>query len=114
MADYRGWSMASRDDINTPMVAVVGFLGAIIVFAVIVLLIVVYYNAEGRQRAEKELAVPPAEIRRLVAQQEGQLADYRLLDSEKKIVAIPISRAMKLVVDELADSSAKAAEARSK
>jgi len=105
--------MASHDDINTPMVAVVGFLGAIVVFAVIVLLIVVYYNAEGRQRAEKDLTIPPAEIRRLVAQQEGQLADYRLLDSEKKIVAIPISRAMKLVVDELADSSAKAVKANS-
>ncbi len=106
--------MASHDDINTPMVAVVGFLGAIIVFAVIVLLIVVYYNAEGRQRAEKELAVPPAEIRRLVAQQEGQLADYRLLDAEKKIVAIPISRAMALVASELADSSVKAEKEKSK
>lgn len=105
--------MASHEDINTPMVAVVGFLGAIVVFAVIVMLIVVYYNEEGRQRAEKDLSVPPAEIRRLVAQQEGQLADYRLLDSEKKIVAIPISRAMKLVVDELAASTAKAARAKS-
>lgn len=102
--------MASHEDINTPMVAVVGFLGAIIVFAVIVLLIVVYYNAEGRQRAEKDLAIPPAEIRRLVAQQEGQLADYRLLDSEKKIVAIPIARAMKLVVDELAAKAAQQPE----
>lgn len=103
-------TLASHEDINTPMVAVVGFLGAIIVFAVIVLLIVVYYNAEGRQRAEKDLAVPPAEMRRLVAQQEGQLADYRLLDAEKKIVAIPIARAMKLVVDELAAKAAQQPE----
>ncbi len=103
-------TLASHEDINTPMVAVVGFLGAIIVFAVIVLLIVVYYNAEGRQRAEKDLAVPPAEMRRLVAQQEGQLADYRLLDAEKKIVAIPIGRAMKLVVDELAAKAAQQPE----
>lgn len=102
--------MADRDDVNTPVIAVVGFLGAIAIFAIIVLLIVVYYHAENRQRMEKDVAVAPAEIRRLVAQQEGQLADYKLLDPDKNVVAIPITRAMELTVKEL-NASRQAATA---
>ena len=93
--------MGSRDGINTPLVAVVGFLGSVIVFGIIVLLIVVYYNSEEGERARKGYNVPPSEYRKLVSDQDGQLADYRLLDPEKKIVAIPIKRAMEQVVERL-------------
>lgn len=93
--------MGSRDGVNTPMVAVVGFLGSVITFGIIVLLIVVYYNSEEGERARKGYGTPPSDYRKLVSNQDGQLADYRLLDSENKIVAIPIKRAMAQVVDRL-------------
>jgi hypothetical protein len=98
--------MATRDGINTPAVAIVGFLGSLIVFIIIVLLIVVYYGAEERQRAAKDFTGPPAEIRRLVSNQEGQLADYRMLDAQRQVVAIPVRRAMEAVVAELAKDPA--------
>jgi hypothetical protein len=93
--------MAAQDDLNTPVVAVVGLIGAIGVFAVILLLMIVFRRVESRQRAEKEFSRADAEVRQLVANQEGRLADYGWVDKKKGIARIPITRAMELVVAEL-------------
>ena len=93
--------MATRDDLNTPVIAVVGLIGAICVFAVIVLLMVVFRRVESQQREEKEFGQSGAELRELAADQEGRLADYGWVDKNKGIARIPITRAMELVVAEL-------------
>jgi hypothetical protein len=98
----------SRNDVNTPVVALVGFLGSILVFAVIIGLLVLFYNVETQQAAEKDLNIVPAEISTLVNGQKAKLTEYRWVDQEKKITAIPISRAMELVASELAANPAAA------
>lgn len=89
---------STPDDVNAPKIAVVGFLGVVILFAIIVLLVVVFYNAQTQEEFVKDVSEPQVEFDQLAAQQRGNLTDYRLLDKEKGVYAIPISRAMEIVV----------------
>jgi hypothetical protein len=90
--------MATRDDVNTPVIAVVGLISALVFFASILLLQVMFYRIEARQRYEKDISQPPAELTALVQRQQARLAEYRWVDEKKRIAAIPIERAMELVV----------------
>jgi hypothetical protein len=100
--------MATGDDVNTPVIALVGFISAILFFAIIVLLEVVFYWAEGEQHA-KDLNQPPQELATLVHNQQARLAEYRWVDQKKGVVAIPIDRAMELVVADLSAATKPAA-----
>ena len=93
--------MNGRDDVNTLTVAIVGIVGAIMVFVVIVALQVWFYNLQEVETYKKVVSVPPQEYSSLVAEQEAQLNSYRWIDREKGVVAIPIERAAELVVHEL-------------
>ncbi len=105
--------MTTHDELNTPAIAVVGFLGAILVFATIVLLLIVFYREEAQQHDDKDLSRPPSEVTDLVFRQQSLLVGRsRWMDQEKGIVGIPIDRAMKLVVDEISrDPEADSPEA---
>ena len=93
------------DDLNTPKIAVVGFIGAIVVFALIILMQVMFYWTEARQHVVKDIDQPYMEYANLTADQQARLAKYQWMDEKQKIVAIPIRRAMELVVDELSRES---------
>lgn len=67
-------------------------------FASIILLQVMFYRIEAQQRYEKDISQPPAELTALVQRQQARLAEYRWVDEKKGIAAIPIDRAMELVV----------------
>ena len=97
--------MATRDDVNTPAIALVGLISALLLFAIIILLQVVFYRLEAQQRYEKDVSQPPAELSNLVHNQQARLAEYRWVDEKKKIVAIPIQRAMELVLADLSISA---------
>ncbi len=43
----------SHDDIDVPLVALVGFVGALVVFVIVVLLVAMYYNELEHQTAQK-------------------------------------------------------------
>ncbi len=90
----------TRDDVNAPLLALIGFLSAIVVFAIIVLLTVIYYAAEARQEYAKNISQPYTEVENLLSSQQAKLIEYRWVDRENDVVAIPIDRAMKLVVAE--------------
>jgi hypothetical protein len=93
--------MANYDDLSTPKIAAVGFIGAIAVFALIILLQAVFYWTEAQQRIEKDINQPALEFANLTADQQAKLASYRWVDQEQKIVSIPINRAMELVLARL-------------
>jgi len=92
--------VAQYDDVRTSTVALVGFLGAIILVGIVFLLQVVYYRAAAAQYREKELDQPVVELVRVTADQQAALTQYRWVDQAKGVVAIPIERAMELVVRE--------------
>ena len=93
--------MATRDDVNTPAIAMVGLISALLFFASIILLEVMFYRMEAQQRYEKDVSQPFTELTNLVERQQAKLADYRWVDEKKGVVAIPIDRAMELVVADL-------------
>ncbi len=97
---------STADDVQTSTVAVVAFLGAILTFAAILLLTVVYYRIEARQEYVKNVSQPYLEVENLVAGQQAKLVEYRWVDRERQIVAVPIDRAMDLVVKELSGRAA--------
>lgn len=81
------------------LVAVVGVVSAVLLVAVILVLQALYYRAAGKEDLVKAVMVPP-EAKAVLAEQLGQLEGYRVVDSQKRIVAIPIGRAIDLVVAE--------------
>jgi hypothetical protein len=93
--------MAPRDDVNTPAIAMVGLISALVFFASIILLEVMFYDMEAQQRYEKDVSQPFLELTTLVERQQAKLAEYRWVDEKKGVVAIPIDRAMELVVADL-------------
>ncbi len=94
--------MAGQDELNTSAVALVGFVGAIVLFAVIVVLMVVFHQVEARQEYAKDTSQAYAQVSRLAADQQGRLAGYGWVDEEDGVARIPIDRAMDLLVAELA------------
>jgi hypothetical protein len=101
--------MAPRDDVNTPVIALVGFISALLFFAIIILLEVMFYRIESQQHYEKDINQPPQELTALVQREQARLAEYRWVDEKKGVVAVPIDRAMELVLADLS-SGAKPAE----
>lgn len=106
--------MPAYEDVRTSTLALVGLLGAILTFAVVVLVMVVYYRVSARERYEKQISQAPAELSNLVANQQARLAEYRWVDQQKGVVTIPIDRAMQLVVSELSSHAAQKAPHRPK
>jgi len=81
------------------LVALVGVVSAVVLVAVILVLQAIYYRAEQKENLAKAVMVPP-EAQAVRAEQLGQLQGYRVVDPQQGIVAIPIDRAMELVLQE--------------
>lgn len=94
--------MTERDDIRTPTLALVGVIGAVVIFAIILLLQVIYFRTTAAQRAA-DLDRPYAELENLTASQQEKLASYRWIDRQKNVAGVPIARAMELTVQDIAD-----------
>jgi hypothetical protein len=92
------------EDVKTSTIALAGLIGAIVTFALILLLMVIYYRVDKQQTQIKQINEPPAEWTNLKTAQEGKLASYRWVDQKRQIVAIPIDLAMQLVTAEVAAS----------
>ncbi len=89
-----------RGEPNTATILVVGLVGFILVFVIVVGLQAMYYHAEDEQNATKVISQAPEELSRLRAEQQELLNTYRWIDPKSGIVGIPIDRAMELVVRE--------------
>ncbi len=87
----------ATDEINTPMLAIVGVAGAVLVFVIIVALMVWFYNLQEVETYKKDLSQSPEEITNLLSQQQGQLYGYRV-DQASGVAQLDIEHAMELVV----------------
>jgi len=99
--------MQRYNDLNVTAIAVATFIGAALTFAAIIGLQVLYYAVANRQHEEKVIAVPTFESDSAIAEQEVRLTRYGWIDREKDQVAVPIERAMELVVRELSSVESK-------
>ncbi len=102
--------MPGYEDVKTSAVALVGVLAAVLLLAIIILLQVVYYWTAARQVQRKEIDAPQLALREVVAAQQAKLAEYHWVDQKQGIVALPIDRAMDLVVRDLAAAEGRHAK----
>ena len=86
---------------NTRSIVLATLLGAILTAVIILALVVVFRWYQERLETSIRISDRPAELDELLEGQNQWLTDYRLMDPEKRIVAIPVERAMGLVVAEL-------------
>jgi hypothetical protein len=103
--------MAENEDLNTSKIALVGFLGTMILFVLITFLIALFYRAEAHEQQAKVIDQPAVEFDKLAVGEQQQLASFRWMDQEKQLVSIPIDQAMGLTLEELGkpDSASAAA-----
>jgi len=95
--------MAFNDGVKAAPIAYIGAVSVIVTFIIVLLLQVVYFGQqEGRLAADQAAQRPPAELADLTARQLTQLTKREVVDRERGVVTIGISRAMELVVKELA------------
>jgi FlaG/FlaF family flagellin (archaellin) len=90
------------DDPNVPASAVVGIIGAILLFAIIVALQALFYSFEERELQRKVYGQPYEGLQQLDADQVEQLNSYGWISEPDGVAHIPIERAMELTVEELA------------
>ncbi len=99
--------MQRYNDLNIAAIAIATFVGAVLTFAAILGLQVLYYAVANRQHEQKVIAAPTFESDSVIAEQEVKLTRYGWIDREKNQVAIPIERAMEVVVQELSSVESK-------
>jgi len=98
------------EDVNTPMIALVGILGAILLFVVTIGIEAWIRSHQEEENYRKVISPPNEELSQLQAKQLESINGYRMVDTQKNIVAIPIDRAMELVVEDLATTGTRAQE----
>jgi hypothetical protein len=79
----------------------IGLLSVVLTVDVVMGLQALYYWQLDRAETASDLFPASAKLEKELSAQRALLADYRVEDAEKGVVAVPISRAMRLVVDEL-------------
>jgi hypothetical protein len=94
-----GNTVRHGDDRSPLKTALLGALGTLLALAVIASIQAFYYWSDKAERA-RATAHALDELVRLRTEQREALASYRWLDQPKGVAAIPIDRAMQLVVHE--------------
>ncbi len=92
--------MRQTSEPNTQLTVVAGVIFAVLLVVCVFFLQALFYDAESRENVRKVVAVVPEELAQARAQQVEQISAYRRIDQKKGIVAIPIDRAMELVLKE--------------
>ena len=88
------------DDPDVPTSAIVGILGAILLFVIIVGLQALFYRMEAGELTRKVYNRTYEELQQLDADQLETLNSYGWADQQNQLARIPIERAMELVVQE--------------
>ena len=91
------------DDPNGAASAVVGFVSAILLFVIIVVLQAYFYSAEQRELERKVYTQPYEALQQLDATQLEQINSYGWVSETDGVARIPIDRAMELVASEAAE-----------
>lgn len=97
--------MAYRDEVDTPLIGVVGAFVAVIVFAIIVGLQVLH-NEAGSSLRKRIDDIPSRELSDLVARQRARLVEYSY-DPDNETYTIPIRQAMRKTVAELSAGASR-------
>ena len=93
--------MANYRDLHDGSIALTGVVGVVLVFAAIVAIQVVFYWTWERFHQDRFVQAGVGERTDLYAQQQAALRQYRWVDPERGIVAIPVAAAQQRLVTQL-------------
>jgi hypothetical protein len=96
---------APYDDLNTPMIALAGFVSAIVTFVCIFGLQAAYLQYDRGLQQSKVVDVRLEKVETALDSQKSQLTSYAWINREAGTVKLPIDRAMDLVVRENSQSN---------
>jgi len=85
-----------QDRPDTVRIAIIGIVGAVMLFVIIVLIQALFYRVERAEVGRKEAQAVPDTAVRVRAEQQALLNSYRWVDQKNGVVRIPIERAMEL------------------
>ena len=91
---------AAKENLDTGMILTVGILLTVLVLVMILLVQGWFYKAQTDEYVRKVIEPRSEELASAVAEQQEALHSYRVIDAEQGTVAVPIERAMELVVRE--------------
>ncbi|WDI40640.1 hypothetical protein [Bremerella sp. P1] len=98
--DLAASDLPMYDDMNTPVIALVGFVSAAVTFICIIGLQAAYLQFEKQQYEEKVVNVKLEVEDSIVSAQKAKLNDgYSWVNKETKTIGMPIEQAMKVVAD---------------
>jgi hypothetical protein len=87
------------DPKSTPTL-LVGAVGMILLMVIVLLVEVLYHRTTQAEVYRKVISEQPLELRQLQAEQLEQLNGYRWVSEPEGVAAIPIDRAVELIVEE--------------
>jgi hypothetical protein len=90
--------VSGNGDPKASSTVVIGVVGALVLVVIVIALQALYYRAEQAEVVRKVYQAAPEEWSRLRAEQEARLHAYRWVDKQKGVVAVPIDRAIELLV----------------
>lgn len=89
-----------RQDPQSLMITILGVIGAILLYAIVVGLEVYYKRVNDQLINTRVYTTTPTQLRDLRAREDDSLTRYRYIDESKGVVQIPIDRAIELVLKE--------------
>lgn len=92
---------SNGEDMNTPMILLIGLIFAVVTFVVIFFLQGVFYRMTRTEHQAKVISERPQELLAIQSAQEERLNSYGWVDRATGIVSIPIERAMELELQQL-------------
>lgn len=99
--------MKKPDDVNAPLIALVGIVSAILLFIITIGAQAWIRSFQERENYRKVVSPRDEKLARLEATQMESINAYRMVDTQKGVVAIPIDRAMEIVVKDLATTGTR-------
>lgn len=96
-------------DTNATLTVTVGAVGVLLLLVIVLALEALFHAVEHKEFERKVVLAQPVELRSLQARQLELLHRYRWVDPSRRVAAIPIERAMELVVREAASRPEPAA-----
>jgi hypothetical protein len=102
MPEERELSVVPPDESDPKSVStlLVGAVGMVLLVVLILLVEVLYQRTSRAETFRKVISEQPLELRQAQAEQLEQLNEYRWVNQQEGVAAIPIERAIDLVVEE--------------
>lgn len=89
-----------QDDPEATPTILVGIVGIVLTFVSVVTLDALFHRVQDAEVARKGGGAKESERRALEAEQRRELTEYAWVDRAEGVVALPIERAMRLVIEE--------------